>query len=259
MRKSSRPSVKREIQILENPEEVSRRAAEEFVRLAGEAVQAKGHFAVALSGGSTPQGLYSLLASETDSFRARVRWDKIHFFWGDERHVPPDHPDSNYRTAHEAMLSRTPIPPENVHRIKAENPDAAKAAEDYEQVLSEFFRLGPGQCPRLDLALLGMGADGHTASLFPGTEASIERRRHVAAPWVEKFNAHRITLTPQALSNAAFIIFLVSGQEKAETLRAVLQGDFRPEHLPAQLISPASGRLLWLVDRAAGRLLKLDA
>ncbi len=249
------PSADREIQILENSEELSRRAAEEFVRLAEEAAQAEGRFAVALSGGSTPKSLYSLLASETDSFRARLPWDKIHFFWGDERHVSPDHPESNYRMVHEAMLSKAPVPPENVHRIEAEERDAGKAADGYEKELREFFRLGAGQLPRFDLVLLGLGPDGHTASLFPGTEVIHEQRRRVAASWVEKFSAYRITLTAPVLSNAACVIFLVSGAGKAETLRNVLQGEDRPERLPAQLIRPARGRLLWLVDREAARLL----
>jgi 6-phosphogluconolactonase len=250
---------KGEIRILANVEEIAQAAASEFIHQTAEAVRTKGFFTVALSGGSTPKSLYSLLASESKSaFRAQVQWNKVHFFWGDERHVPPDHPDSNYRMAYEVMLSKVPVPPENVHRIKAENPDAGRVAEDYEQVLREFFRLELGQLPRFDLILLGMGPDGHTASLFPGTDVILERKRYVAAPWVEKFNAYRITLTPPALNNAACVIFLVTGEEKAETLRVVLQGDYQPERFPAQLIRPTNGRLLWLVDQAAACLLELN-
>jgi 6-phosphogluconolactonase len=251
-----REILKGEIQILSNLEELTCRAAEEFVRQAEEAVGAKGFFTVALSGGSTPKSLYSLLASETASFRVRVPWDKVHFFWGDERHAPPDSPDSNYRMAYEAMFSKVSVPPENVHRIKAENPDAGKTAEDYERVLCEFFQAEKGQPPRFDLILLGMGPDGHTASLFPGTDA-IQEQKYVAANWVRKFNTYRITLTPPVLNNAACVIFLVTGEEKAEALRAVLQGEYQPEHFPTQLIRPINGRLLWLIDQDAARLLAL--
>ncbi len=251
-------SVQREIKVLADPEEVSRRAAEEFVRLADEATRAKGSFAVALSGGSTPKRLYALLGSAADSFRERVPWEKIHFFWGDERHVPPDHPESNYRMVREAMLSKVPLPRENVHRINAENPDAGEAAREYERALREFFRLRTGELPRFDLVLLGLGQDGHTASLFPGCDVIREWRRHVAASWNESFGAFRITLTPPVLNHAACVIFLVTGGEKAEALRAVLEGDHPPERLPARLIRPAGGRLLWLADREAARLLEPD-
>jgi 6-phosphogluconolactonase len=249
-------SRKPDIRILENAEKLGWEAAEEFARQAGEAARTRGAFSVALAGGSTPKALYALLTAETGSpFRARVPWETTHFFWGDERHVPPDHPDSNYRMAHEAMLSRVPVPPQNVHRIQAENPDAGRAAAEYAGELRQFFRPEAGQFPRFDLILLGMGPDGHTASLFPGTETVREQNTLVAAPWVEKLRAHRITLTPPVLNNAACVVFLVSGAEKAEALQRVLQGDYQPDRLPAQLIRPASGRLLWLVDRAAARLL----
>lgn len=248
-------SDKSEIRILTDAEEIIQTAAVEFVRQTIEAVQAKGFFTVALSGGSTPKGLYSLLARDgKPGFRFQVPWNKIHFFWGDERHVPPDHPDSNYRMAHETMLSKVPVPLENVHRIKAENPDARRAAEDYERELREFFRLEAGQLPRFDMVLLGMGADGHTASLFPGTEVIHEEKRLVVALWVEKLNTYRITLTPPVLNNAARVIFLISGEEKAETLRTVLQGSYQPERFPAQIIHPTIGKLLWLIDQAAARL-----
>ncbi len=249
-------SSKPDIRIVENIEKLSWEAAEKFVRQSREAVRTRGTFTVALAGGSTPKAFYGLLGSQRGaSFRARVPWGTTHFFWGDERHVPPDHPDSNYRMAHEAMLCRVPVAPPNVHRIKAENPDASLAAEDYHQELREFFRLSSGQFPRFDLILLGMGPDGHTASLFPGTDAIQEQKKVVAAPWVETLRTHRITLTPPVLNNAASVIFLVSGKEKAETLREVLQGEFQPHRFPAQIIRPKNGRLLWLVDRAAARRL----
>ncbi|HYL79732.1 MAG TPA: 6-phosphogluconolactonase, partial [Candidatus Acidoferrum sp.] len=211
-------------------------------------------FTVALSGGSTPKALFRLLAGEGDgSFRGRVPWNRAQVFWGDERHVPPDHPDSNYRMTYDTLLSRVPVPPENIHRIRTEDPDADKVAESYERTLRSVFRLAEGQLPRFDLVLLGMGPDGHTASLFPGTPALHERKRLVVGQWVEKLQTHRITLTPPVLNNAALVVFLVSGAEKAETLRAVLLGEYQPERFPAQLVRPTGGRLLWLVDRAAAR------
>ncbi len=251
-------SLKTEIQIFADAQELSRAAAEEFVRMAVEAVRERGTFTVALAGGSTPRSLYTLLASWSEPFRARVPWDKIHFFWGDERHVPPEHAESNYRMARETMLERAPVPSENVHRIKSENMNAAKAAEEYEETLREFFKLAEGQLPRFDLILLGVGPDGHIASIFLGTEVVNEKSLLVAAPWVEKFKSHRITLTPPVLNNAACIIFLVSGAEKAEVLREILEGDYRPERFPAQIISPTNGRLLWLADQSAARLLQHD-
>jgi 6-phosphogluconolactonase len=242
------------IHIVADTEELSRVAAAEFVHRAQDAVQAKGIFTVVLSGGSTPKSLYTLLADDV-TLRAAVPWDKVHFFWGDERHVPPDHPDSNYRMAHEALLSKVLVPAANVQRIKSEYPEAHRAADEYDQRLREFFAVAVGHFPQFDLLLLGMGPDGHTASLFPGTVALHERTRLVVANWVEKFSTDRITLTPPVLNNAARIIFLVGGEEKAETLRAVLQGAQQPERFPAQLISPTHGTLLWLVDRSAARLL----
>jgi len=245
----------REIQIVENGEAVSRTAAEMLVSLALKKVKSKESFAVALSGGSTPKNMFAMLANDA-ALRNQMPWDRVHFFWGDERHVPPDHTDSNYRMTNEAMLSRVPVPPENIHRIRAENPDAGKAAEDYEQELREFFMLGTEQLPTFDCVFLGMGADGHTASLFPGTKALQERKRLVVPTWVDKFQSYRITLTTPVLNNADMVIFLVSGEEKAQPLRTVLEGQKQTGRLPAQLIEPTHGKLLWLVDRAAAGLLR---
>lgn len=241
------------VQVSANALELSRSAAEQFVRLGIEAEGEKGLFTVALAGGSTPRNLYALLANGNEPYRAQLRWEKIHFFWGDERHVPPDHPDSNYRMASEAMLARVPVPLKNVHRIKSEIADAGKAAQEYEQTLCEFFRLAEGQFPRFDLILLGMGPDGHTASIFPGSDAINEKGRLAVATWVEKFQSYRLTLTPPVLKNAAAVIFLVSGAEKAKVLRQVLEGDYQPERLPAQLLRPTTANVLWLVDRQAAQ------
>ena len=215
------------IRIFENSHELARGAAEHLVALAP--------FSVALSGGSTPKLLYQLLA---DEFHTQVPWSRTQFFWSDERHVPPDHPDSNYRMAYEALLSRVPVPDSNVHRIHSENPNAQQAADEYEKTV----------VPRLDLILLGLGVDGHTASIFPGSEVVHETKRLVAAPWVEKLNTYRITMTLPLLNNGASIMFLVSGAEKAQIVKEVLEG---PRKYPAQFVQPNNGELIWMLDRDA--------
>jgi 6-phosphogluconolactonase len=244
------------VRIFETSEDLARAAAEECVRLALEAVKARGGFSIGLAGGSTPKRLYALLASESDnSLRARFPWQETHFFWGDERHVPPDHADSNYRMAFDTMLSKVPVSPSQLHRIEAETPDAGKAARGYEEDLLQYFRLTRGTWPQFDLALLGLGSDGHTASLFPSTEVLDEMARLAVAVWVPKFQTSRITLTAPLLNHAANVLFLVSGKDKAEALRAVLRGDFQPHRYPAQLIRPEEGNLTWLADRDAASLL----
>ena len=238
------------INIVNDLAEICRTAAAEIVHLANKTPSASKPFTIALSGGSTPRGLHALLAGDP-AVRDRLPWYHLHFFWGDERHVPPDHPQSNYRMAYETLFSLAPVPSENIHRVPAEEPDAALAAEKYEQELRAFFGLEAGQLPRFDCILLGMGPDGHTASLFPGTEALQESKRLVTANWVEKFQTYRITLTVPVLNHADLVFFLVSGAEKAEALKEVLQGEYRPDLFPAQLIRPGSEKLLWIVDKAA--------
>jgi len=229
---------------------VARGAAERFVELGQAAIDARGCFSVGLAGGSTPKRTYELLASE--AYREQLNWSKVHIFFGDERCVPPDHSESNYRMANEALISRVSIPPPNVHRINGLG-DAVANASLYEDELRTFFN--PASWPRFDLVLLGMGDDGHTASLFPGTKALVEPRAWVVANWVEKFGAFRITLTAPAINHAANIAFLVTGATKAERLLEVLRGALDPEKLPSQLIQPLDGSLFWLVDKAAaGRL-----
>ncbi len=238
-----------EIRIVADADALARASAEEFRQAVDSAVGARGQAAVALSGGSTPRLLYRLLAGDAD--RDRIPWARVHFFFGDERHVPPEDPESNYRMAFEAMLQRAPVPQGNIHRIRGEAPEAKAAASDYERDLTRHFRLRAGEFPRFDLALLGLGADGHTASLFPGTRALREERRLAVANWVGKLDTTRITLTAPVFNHAACVLFLVSGQDKAIPLKSVLQGAHEPEQLPAQLIHPDRGRLLWLADRAA--------
>jgi len=229
---------------------VARGAAERFVELGQAAIDARGCFSVGLAGGSTPKRTYELLASE--AYREQLNWSKVHIFFGDERCVPPDHSESNYRMANEALISRVSIPPPNVHRINGLG-DAVANASLYEDELRTFFN--PASWPRFDLVLLGMGDDGHTASLFPGTKALVEPRAWVVANWVEKFGTFRITLTAPAINHAANIAFLVTGATKAERLLEVLRGALDPEKLPSQLIQPLDGSLFWLVDKAAaGRL-----
>ena len=243
-----------EVRIFDDPSDLMRAAAGEIVPATRTAVDERGRFTWALAGGSTPRALYRLLAS--DPYRERMPWSAIHFFWGDERHVPPDHPDSNFRMAREAMLDVVPVPPENIHRVRAEEPGAQRAAAEYEAALRSFFALAPGDFPRFDLILLGLGKEGHTASLFPESEVLRERERLVAAPWVEAQKTFRVTLTPPVLNHARRAMFLVSGEEKAEALRAVLEGPREPERYPAQIVE---GDRLWMVDRPAARLLKAAA
>ncbi len=235
-----------EIRILPTSADLFQAAANEFAKLASSAVQKSGRFSVALSGGSTPKSLYQLLASGAFP---RLPWDKTYFFFGDERHVPPDDPESNYRMANEAMLSKVPTPPQNVFRVPAEIKDAGAAANAYEQTLRNFFRLKPDELPRFDLILLGLGPDGHTASLFPGSTALTEKKKLVVSNWVEKFKTHRITFTFPVLNHAACVMFLASGSDKAGMLHEVLENP--QADLPSQKVRPTDGSLVWIVDQAA--------
>lgn len=247
-------AVESRVQIVPDARALHRAAAEEFVSRAEDAVRARGRFIVALAGGSTPKGLYTLLAAD-QALRQAAPWERIHFFWGDERHVPPDHRDSNYRMTRETLLDKVPVPAANVRRFPTENQDADEVARQYEETMRAFFPLSAGQFPRFDLVLLGLGADGHTASLFPGNKALHEKQRLVVATRVAGLNANRITLTAPVFNSASCVIFLVSGADKAAALKAVVAGRQAPEQFPAQLIRPADGELLWIVDEAAGRLL----
>jgi len=237
-----------EIRTLNTPQELFEAAAELVASTASEAIAERGRFTIALSGGSTPKNLYNLLATNA---RSSLPWDRMFFFFGDERHVPPTDPESNYRMANEAMLSKVPVAPGNVFRVETEKPDAVAAATAYEQTLRKFFALEAGQVPAFDLILLGMGPDGHTASLFPGTEALQEKSKLFVANWVEKLKTHRLTLTLPVLNAARCVAFLASGTDKAPVLKSVLEGDAPGEQYPAKLVRPAQGKLIWLLDRAA--------
>lgn len=224
--------------IFADPKELALGAAEYFVAQMPETV--------ALSGGTTPKLMFQILAEQ---FRDQVEWSRMHFFWSDERHVPPDHPESNYRMANEALLTHLPVSADNVHRIRGENPNPADAAAEYEKTIIAVTKQ---PLPRLDLIFLGLGTDGHTASIFPGSEVLHETERLVAAPYVEKFKSYRITMTLPLLNNAAAIVFLVSGAEKAEIVKAVLESE---NEYPAQAVNPFQGELIWMLDKdAASRL-----
>lgn len=245
-----------EIRVLTTPQELFEAAAEEVLRAAREAVEQRGRFTIALPGGSTPKSLFNLLATNA---RTVMPWDRTFFFWGDERHVPPTDPDSNYRMAEEAMLSKIPVAAGNVFRIPAENADAAAAAEAYEHTLRKFFQLAPGEFPIFDLILLGMGPDGHTASLFPGSAGLQEKTRLVIANWIDKLKTSRQTLTLPVLNAARCVAFLVSGTDKAAMLKTVLEEDAPAEQYPSKLIRPNDGKLIWLLDRAAASALSTKA
>jgi 6-phosphogluconolactonase len=222
------------------------RAAELFAETARQSIAWRDKFTVALSGGSTPRALYELLAGEV--YAPRIPWEQMHVFWSDERCVPPTSDESNYRMAYEAMLSRVPVPPAQVYRMRGED-DPQQSAQDYEKILQEKLE----NPPQLDLILLGMGEDGHTASLFPGSTALDDAEHLVAAPFIEKLKAHRLTMTFRTINAARSVTFLVAGEAKAETLRAVLEGERDPHRYPSQLVEPEQGELVWLVDEAAAK------
>ena len=226
------------------------KAAECFRDIAKKAIFGSGTCTVSLSGGSTPKQLYALLA--TPEWSKQVQWEHIHLFWGDERNVPIDHADSNYAMVERELLSKVPVPEKNVHRFPVELGDANAVAAAYEKSLHEFF--GTNGLPRFDLVLLGLGENGHTASLFPHCPALREAKRLIVADWVEEVKADRLTMTAPLINAARQIIFLVSGANKAQVLHDVLNGPRQPEQLPAQLIAPAAGRLTWLADADAARL-----
>jgi len=237
-------------------EAVSRAAAEEFVRRAAEAIPARGRFTVALSGGSTPRRLYQLLAGAP--YRGQVDWGRVEVFWGDERSVPPDDKESNYRMAREAMLESLALSPGHINRMEAERADRDAAAREYQDDIAYAFGVDAnGEPPAFDLILLGMGPDGHTASLFPHTAALGETKRWVVVNPVPQHHTERMTLTYPVLNRAREVLFLVAGADKAEPLAEVLQGPPDPQRLPSQRVRPADGQLLFFVDRAAAARLTL--
>lgn len=244
-------SPARDVVVFPDATSLTRRAADEFLKSVNEAIAEKGSFTVALAGGSTPKALYSLL-TEDPAYSSRIPWQKIHFFFGDERHAPPDSSESNFHMANQTLFSKGLVKPEQITRIRGEYADTEKAALEYEQALRAYFKLRDGEYPRFDLVLLGMGDEGHTLSLFPGTKALHATNRIVVRNWVGKLYTERITLTVPAANQAKRVIFSVTREDKALALKAVLEGPYEPEQLPAQFIQPVNGSLLWLVDQAAG-------
>lgn len=248
---SESSAIRREVVIFDDKEALSRDAAHRFVFLANQKTRAGDLFNVALAGGSTPEMLYGLLA--TLPFRDDIDWTKVHLFFGDERAVPPDHTDSNYRMADAALFAPLGLPAANIHPMPAELPDLDASARAYEAELRTHFGLSAAdEAPRFDLILLGMGPDGHTASLFPHKPALQEKTRLVVAtePGLKPF-VPRLTLTYPVLNQAENVLFLVAGADKAATLHRVLNGPADPQALPAQAVNPTEGSLVWLVDRAA--------
>jgi 6-phosphogluconolactonase len=233
---------------------LAHRAAQYFVEMAGEAVAYQGRARIAISGGSTPKAAFQLLVDPTQPWQGRMPWDKLDLYWVDERCVPPDSAESNYRMTREALLDQAPLRPEQIHRMEGElEPEAAAAR--YESELRNGFRLEGAESPRFDLIALGMGDDGHTASLFPHTEAIQEMSRLVTANYVPQKDAWRITLTWPVINHADSVFFLIGGADKAQVLKEILTGPHDPERLPSQLIWPASGILTLILDQAAASLL----
>jgi 6-phosphogluconolactonase len=230
--------------------EVAAAAADLFTSTAADAAAACGVARIAVSGGGTPKAMFALLADKSAPYFARVPWDKLELFWVDERSVPPTDNDSNYRMTNEAMLSKVPLPAAQIHRMEGEL-DPGIAAARYESLLRTAFHLEGAETPVFDLVLLGMGDDGHTASLFPHTQALHEITRLVVANHVPQKDTWRITLTAPVINRARQAAFLIEGAAKADILAAVVQGPYDPESLPSQLIHPASGRLTFLLDAAA--------
>jgi len=237
-----------------NAAALAQRTAQQFVEVVEQAASRQGRARIAISGGSTPKAAFQLLADPKQPWLKRMPWDKLEIYWVDERTVPPDHPDSNYRMTREALLDHVPLEPEQVHRMEGElEPEVAAAR--YESLLRNNFRLEGAESPRFDLIALGMGDDGHTASLFPHTEAIHTLGRLVTANQVPQKDTWRITLTWPVINQGSSVFFLIGGQNKAELVREVFIGPRDPERLPSQLIWPSSGILTLILDKDAAALL----
>ena len=241
-------------------------AAERLTALVEQVIAARGSAIISLTGGSTPRRLYSLLGDAARPWRRRIDWTQLHLFWGDERHVPPDHKDSNFGMAQQALLRHVPVPPEQIHRMRGELPDASAAAAEYAGELAAGFARAGRTDMTFDVMLLGLGEDAHIASIFPGSDLLALGRGHdapaeddtrVAAVWAPHLDAWRITLTPDAILDARFIVMVVAGGSKADAVRAALEDPLQISRRPAQLLRKAGDRVEWFVDRAAAE--RLDA
>ena len=240
-------SMKPDIRIFEDLAALSEAAAALFIESCARSIMDRAQCLVALSGGSTPLKLYELLGQSP--YAEQIDWLHLHVFWGDERCVPPEDLESNYRQVHDILLTRVSIPAENVHRVQSEA-EPSDAAIAYASTLKGFAS-PPLNWPRFDLVLLGMGDDGHTASLFPGSKVETSTPTEAVMGAYQGRPANRVTITPMVFNAARRVVFLVSGESKSETLADVLNGTYQPQHLPAQRIRPANGELIWMLDRAA--------
>lgn len=244
--------TKKIVKIFKNTQLLAQEAAEIFVKLSIQAIKQRGIFTVVLSGGNTPRVLFETLASSL--FSSRVEWPKVHFFWGDERLVPPNDPNSNYNLAKETLLAPLHIPEENIFRILGEKV-GSEAAANYRSVLKQYFK--SNEFPCFDLVYLGLGIDGHTASLFPDTKAIQETNLAVVENYIPKLDSFRVTLTFPVFNNARNVVFLVSGSEKAKVVASVLEEKDSLEKLPSQLIKPVEGTLTWMLDSTAAQYVKV--
>ena len=236
-----------------NLDTLSQQAAQYTVRLANQSIVTHGRFTIALAGGSTPKELYALLAAEP--YRSQIDWTSVEVFWGDERCVPPDSEESNFRMAHEELLSKVPIPASQVHRMPADWPDLEAASEAYTAEMRRTF--GTDGIPSFDLIQLGLGPEGHTASLFPHQASLHEQQRLVMPVTTPKPPPQRLTFTPPLLNTAQHVLFLVAGAEKADAVHAILEGEYQPDEYPAQIVRPPNGEVTWMLDAAAaGKLTK---
>jgi 6-phosphogluconolactonase len=246
-------------------QDLARQAAGRITGLIAEAIAARGNAVVSLTGGSTPRRLYSLLADRSQPWRDRVDWSRVHLFWGDERHVPPDHAESNFGMAEQALVGRVAVPAAQVHRMRGELADAADAARQYEHELATGFQAAGRADQTFDVMLLGLGEDAHIASIFPGSEllqrAATSGGRssgpsdaagpRVSAVWAGHLSAWRITLTPAAILDSRAIVMLVGGGTKADAVHAALEAPLDITRWPAQLLREADERVEWIIDRAA--------
>ena len=243
-----------EYRVYDGADALSRAAAEHFFQTATQAAKANGVARIAISGGSTPKRTFELMANPAEKYLSAMPWEKMEFYWVDERTVPPDHKDSNYRMTREAVLDKVPLKPRQIFRIEGEL-EPEQAAARYESAIRNHLRLEGAQGPVFDLLALGMGLDGHTASLFPHTAAIHELIRIAVANHVPQLNTWRVTLTSPVINEARDVFFLIAGKDKAQPLHDVLLGKYDPETLPSQLIHPRNGRLLMLLDKDAAALL----
>jgi 6-phosphogluconolactonase len=243
--------------VLDDEAAVATAAADHITSLVERSVKARGSAVVSLTGGTTPRRLYARLGDPGHEWRQRIDWTRVHLFWGDERHVPPDHQDSNYGMARDALVGHVPVPSSQVHRMRGEIAEAREAAESYERELRDAFAAAGRTDRTFDVMLLGLGEDAHIASIFPGSELlTRDDERRTAAVWAPHLDAWRITLTPAAILDARAILLIVAGAAKASAVRAAIEEPEDVRRFPAQLLRPAVDRVTWIIDRAAAGQLR---